>query len=44
MRYEDIPWENNPSFISAWKEGRTGIPIVDAGIRQMIETVGCITD
>ena len=38
MRYENIPWENNPDFIEAWKNGRTGIPIVDAGIRQMIET------
>ena len=38
LRYENIPWENNPSFISAWKDGKTGIPIVDAGIRQMIET------
>jgi len=36
MRYENIPWENNSAFIEAWKEGRTGIPIVDAGIRQMI--------
>jgi deoxyribodipyrimidine photo-lyase len=38
MRYENIPWENNPKFIEAWKNGRTGIPIVDVGIRQMIET------
>jgi deoxyribodipyrimidine photo-lyase len=38
MRYENIPWDNNPEFIEAWKNGRTGIPIVDAGIRQMVET------
>ncbi len=36
--FEQVPWENNQDFIEAWKHGRTGIPIVDAGMRQMIET------
>jgi deoxyribodipyrimidine photo-lyase len=34
-----IKWENNPQWIKKWKEGNTGIPIVDAGMRQM-NTIG----
>jgi deoxyribodipyrimidine photo-lyase len=34
-----IKWENNPTWIKKWKEGNTGIPIVDAGMRQM-NTIG----
>ena len=30
-----INWENNSKFITAWKEGKTGFPIVDAGMRQL---------
>jgi deoxyribodipyrimidine photo-lyase len=33
-----IPWRNGESEFSAWKEGRTGVPIVDACMRQMLET------
>lgn len=32
-----IKW-NNTSKLSKWKEGMTGIPIVDAGMREMNET------
>jgi deoxyribodipyrimidine photo-lyase len=28
-------WENNPEFLAAWKAGRTGYPLVDAGMRQL---------
>ena len=31
-------WKNNPHLISAWKEGKTGFPIVDAGMRQLNTT------
>jgi len=34
----NIPWRNNESEFAAWKEGRTGIPIVDAAMRQIKET------
>ena len=34
----NIPWRNNDSDFEAWKEGRTGIPIVDAAMRQLKET------
>jgi deoxyribodipyrimidine photo-lyase len=34
----NIPWRNSESEFAAWKEGRTGIPIVDAAMRQLKET------
>jgi deoxyribodipyrimidine photo-lyase len=36
--YDTIVWENESSDIEAWKEGRTGVPIVDAGMRQLRTT------
>jgi deoxyribodipyrimidine photo-lyase len=33
-----LNWENNPAHIAAWKEGRTGFPIVDAAMRQLKTT------
>lgn len=32
-----IKWINNDAWYEAWKEGRTGYPIVDAGMRQLKE-------
>ncbi len=32
-----IPWDNNPAFFAAWCEGRTGYPIVDAAMRQLVQ-------
>ena len=29
-------WNHDPEGLQAWKEGRTGIPIVDAGMRQLL--------
>jgi deoxyribodipyrimidine photo-lyase len=34
----NIPWRNNEMEFAAWKEGRTGIPVVDAAMRQLKET------
>jgi deoxyribodipyrimidine photo-lyase len=31
----DIPWRNNLSEFEAWKAGETGVPVVDAGMRQL---------
>jgi deoxyribodipyrimidine photo-lyase len=36
--YRDIPWENNQQWFELWKQGRTGFPIVDAGMRQLKTT------
>lgn len=34
----NIPWRNNESEFAAWKNGLTGMPIVDAAMRQLKET------
>ena len=36
--YNTIKWENNAGLIKKWKEGKTGIPIIDAAMRQMNTT------
>ncbi|NTV65610.1 MAG: deoxyribodipyrimidine photo-lyase, partial [Oscillochloris sp.] len=33
--YNQLAWENDPALFSAWREGRTGYPIVDAAMRQL---------
>lgn len=35
LRPRERRWNTDPDVIAAWKEGRTGIPIVDAGMRQL---------
>ena len=30
-----IPWSNDPSFLAAWEEGRTGYPWIDAIMTQL---------
>ncbi len=37
-RYDRIHWVNNEDQFKAWCEGRTGYPVVDAGMRQLVET------
>ncbi|TFG67772.1 MAG: deoxyribodipyrimidine photo-lyase [Anaerolineales bacterium] len=36
--YDQIIWENRAEDFVAWCEGRTGYPIVDAAMRQMLAT------
>lgn len=36
--YDQIQWENNEEHFKAWCEGKTGYPIVDAGMRELKET------
>ncbi|QOJ15048.1 MAG: deoxyribodipyrimidine photo-lyase [Planctomycetia bacterium] len=33
-----FPWESNPEALKAWQRGRTGYPLVDAGMRQLWHT------
>ncbi|QRV87506.1 deoxyribodipyrimidine photo-lyase [Ceratobasidium sp. AG-Ba] len=33
-KYADVKWETDPAHLKAWKEGKTGVPIVDAAMRQ----------
>ena len=36
--FRNVPWESNEELFEAWKQGRTGFPIVDAGMRQILAT------
>ncbi|MFN5756494.1 MAG: cryptochrome/photolyase family protein [Planctomycetia bacterium] len=36
--YARFPWANDPVGLRAWQRGRTGFPIVDAGMRQLWTT------
>jgi deoxyribodipyrimidine photo-lyase len=36
--YDALQWDSAPDRLLAWKEGRTGYPIVDAGMRQLLTT------
>lgn len=35
---EAVPWRDAPADLAAWQEGRTGVPIVDAAMRQLVTT------
>jgi len=37
-KYDNIVWENNENFLEKWKNGKTGYPIVDAGMRELNNT------
>jgi len=37
--YNEFPWPRlHPSALKAWQQGRTGIPLVDAGMRELWQT------
>jgi deoxyribodipyrimidine photo-lyase len=36
--FDSIRWENNEEHFEAWKAGRTGYPLVDAGMRQLSQS------
>ena len=36
--YDRIRWRDDPEGLDAWKAGRTGFPIVDAGMRELATT------
>lgn len=38
LQYNEIKWSNNKTNLKAWSIGKSGYPIVDAGIRQLIST------
>jgi deoxyribodipyrimidine photo-lyase len=37
-RYRDLAWDDDEQLLAAWREGRTGYPLVDAGMRQLAAT------
>jgi deoxyribodipyrimidine photo-lyase len=36
--YDTLEWNDDPEGFAAWQAGRTGFPIVDAGMRQLAES------
>jgi deoxyribodipyrimidine photo-lyase len=39
--YNKIHWNNNESWFKSWTQGKTGFPVVDAGMRQLNQTGFC---
>lgn len=37
-KFDNFPWEDDPSLLEAWQKGQTGVPIVDAGMRELWQT------
>jgi deoxyribodipyrimidine photo-lyase len=37
-KFEDFPWQSPESHLTAWQQGKTGYPIVDAGMRELWQT------
>ncbi len=37
-QYDRIQWENNEDHFEKWKQGKTGYPLVDAGMRELNST------
>lgn len=36
--YDALAWRDDPQQLAAWREGRTGYPLVDAAMRQLAST------
>ena len=36
--YDRMPWRNEPTELERWQRGRTGYPLVDAGMRELWAT------
>ena len=37
-KFDKFPWIVNDQHLEAWKKGQTGVPMVDAGMRELWET------
>jgi deoxyribodipyrimidine photo-lyase len=37
-QFARFPWRENPAWLRAWQRGRTGYPLVDAGMRELWTT------
>tara|TARA_B110000459_G_C16623299_1_gene503218 strand:+ start:4409 stop:5830 length:1422 start_codon:yes stop_codon:yes gene_type:complete len=37
-KFDDFPWVENANSLHAWQIGKTGIPMVDAGMRELWQT------
>lgn len=34
-KFDTLPWRDDPDGLRTWQQGRTGVPLVDAGMRQL---------
>ncbi|MGJ8681995.1 cryptochrome/photolyase family protein [Paraglaciecola sp.] len=37
-KFEHFRWRNDPASLKNWQQGQTGIPIIDAGMRELWQT------
>ena len=37
-KFDNFPWIENSKLLDAWQRGQTGIPMVDAGMRELWQT------
>ncbi len=37
-KFDSFPWQDDPSLRKRWQQGMTGIPMVDAGMRELWQT------
>ncbi len=37
-KFDRFPWQNNSRWLTSWQRGQTGIPLVDAGMRELWQT------
>ncbi|UCH26012.1 MAG: deoxyribodipyrimidine photo-lyase [Trueperaceae bacterium] len=42
-RWNDLPWQNDPELFEAWCRAKTGIPVIDAAMREL-KTTGWISN
>ena len=38
QEFNHYPWQENPEMLRSWQRGRTGYPLVDAGMRELWAT------
>jgi deoxyribodipyrimidine photo-lyase len=36
--FKNFPWSQNKAHLAAWQKGKTGYPLVDAGMRELYQT------
>lgn len=37
-KFDNFAWENNKEDLEKWQKGMTGFPLIDAGMRQLLQT------
>ncbi len=38
QKFDNFPWTENEAHLRAWQRGQTGVPMVDAGMRELWQT------